>query len=186
MFADQWLTHMTMDIRVAGSENDAEENNSTGAVNLTSTDLELVTDANVQIVGMRFMDVQIPQAAAVGGAYIQFTVDETTNTNPCTLTIHAEDEDDAAAFSTAANDISSRWLTTAYVDWSPANWTIVAEAGPAQRTPDISPLIQEVVDRPGFTPGNSIVIVITGTGRRRAESYDGQGASAALLHVELE
>jgi hypothetical protein len=60
----------------------------------------------------------------------------------------------------------------------------VGEAGLDQRTPDIASVIQEIVSRPGWTSGNSLVVIITGTGERVAESYDGVAAAAPLLHVE--
>jgi len=48
------------------------------------------------------------------------------------------------------------------------------------------PVIQEIVNRPGWIPGNSLVLIITGTGHREAASYDGDPAGAALLHVEYK
>jgi hypothetical protein len=59
----------------------------------------------------------------------------------------------------------------------------VGEAGPDQRTPDITSIVQEIVKRPGWSSGNALVIIITGTGERVAESYDGDQAAAPLLHV---
>jgi hypothetical protein len=53
-----------------------------------------------------------------------------------------------------------------------------------QRTPNLSPVIQEIVGRPGWAPGNALVLIITGTGKRVAESYEGDPGGAALLHVE--
>ncbi len=60
----------------------------------------------------------------------------------------------------------------------------MGEAGPDQQTPDIASVIQEIVDRGGWNSGNSLVIIITGTGTRTAEAYDGDQAGAPLLHVE--
>ncbi len=57
-------------------------------------------------------------------------------------------------------------------------------AGPDQQTPDISSLIGEVVNQGGWSSGNSIVIIITGTGSRVAEAFDGVPAAAPLLHIE--
>ena len=68
--------------------------------------------------------------------------------------------------------------------WSPVPWTTVGEAGADQRTPDLSSVIQEIVDRPGWSSGNSLVVIITGTGKRVAESYNGDQNGAPLLHVE--
>ena len=69
--------------------------------------------------------------------------------------------------------------------WSPVPWNTVNEAGPNQRTPSLSSVVQEIVDRPGWSSGNALVFVITGTGERVAESYNGDRAGAPLLHVEF-
>ena len=58
----------------------------------------------------------------------------------------------------------------------------MGEAGVDQRTSDLSPVIQEIVDRGGWVEGNAIVIIVTGS--RVAESYNGDNAAAPLLHVE--
>jgi len=63
---------------------------------------------------------------------------------------------------------------------------IVGEAGVAQQTPEISAIIQDIVDRPGWASGNSLVIIITGTGLRTAEAFEGAAAGAPLLHVEYD
>ena len=50
--------------------------------------------------------------------------------------------------------------------------------------PSIASVIQEIVSLPGWSIGNSLVIIVTGTGERTAESYDGKANAAPLLHVE--
>ncbi|MEJ2261757.1 MAG: hypothetical protein P8X83_08960 [Nitrosopumilaceae archaeon] len=62
-------------------------------------------------------------------------------------------------------------------------WNTVNEK---HSTPDISPLVQEVVDRPGWSIGNSMAFIITGDGERTAEAYDGESGAAPLLHIEYE
>jgi len=42
------------------------------------------------------------------------------------------------------------------------------------------------VNRSGWVSGNSLVLIITGTGTRTAESYNGDAAGAPLLHVEYQ
>ena len=42
------------------------------------------------------------------------------------------------------------------------------------------------VNRPGWAGGNSLVILVTGSGERTAESFNGVAAAAPLLHVEYE
>jgi hypothetical protein len=169
--------------RVSASSDDAEERVS-GATALDSTDIELVFDAGGdQTVGMRFTGMTIPQGATILSAFVQFQEDE-ENTVATSLTIQGEDVDDAATFVASSGNITSRPRTTAAVPWAPPPWTIRHEVGPNQQTPEIAAVIQEIVDRPGWVSGNSLVIIVTGTGERTAESYDGDPFGAPLLHVQ--
>jgi hypothetical protein len=171
------------EVRVAASSDDAEER-TTGRVSLTSGDLELVFDKDIQAVGMRFNGITIPQGANITSAFVQFKAEETHAENT-TLSIHGQADSDALTFINSINNIKDRALTTANVVWAPLPWTM-GEAGPDQRTPDIASLIQEIVNLTEWLEGNSLVIIITGneTNRRAAESYNGDQAGAPLLHVE--
>ena len=159
------------------------EESVSGNVNLRSSDLELVHDGSNQTIGIRFNSVDVPQGASIVKAYVQFKVDETSSETTL-LTIEGEGVDNAATFTTSDGNISSRVKTSTNVSWSPAPWTTVGEAGSDQRTPDVSKIIQEIVDRPGWSSGNSHVLIITGTGKRVAESYNGDQRGAPILHVE--
>lgn len=172
----------TVDYRVSSSINDVEEQ-ANGSVNTNSTDLELVTDASVQTVGMRFEGVSIPAGAVITNAYLQFAVDETSNT-ATNLTIQAEDIAQAAAFTTGVRNVSSRSLTSAQVAWTPEVWNVIGEAGLKQRTPNLASIVQELVDRADWQNGSAAVFVIKGSGKRVAEAYDGSPAQAPMLHVE--
>jgi hypothetical protein len=171
-----------IDVRVSASLDDAEES-SQGSVKLRSSDLQLVSENSDQTVGLRFRGLAIPQGAVITKAFVQFQVDEKKNKSGL-LAIQAEAIDDAPTFRRVRKNISTRARTAASVEWSPPVWTKVGAAGADQRTPDIASVIQEVVDRPGWASGNSLVIVITGTGKRVAESFNGVPAAAPLLHVE--
>ncbi|MBN1670144.1 MAG: fibronectin type III domain-containing protein [Kiritimatiellae bacterium] len=176
-----------VDVRVAASSDDAEENLATGAVSLNSSDLELIHESygtgQDQAVGIRFANVAVPPGATVTKAYLQFKADE-TGSAATSLTIRGQDADNAGTFTSAAGNITSRSATTASVAWSPAAWNTVGEAGAAQRTPDIAAVVQEIVDRAGWANGNALAILITGTGKRTAEAYEGDNAGAPLLHIE--
>src|SRR6266513_2052395 len=101
----------TIEARTAASADDAEEAIATSAVNLSSSDLELIQDGSTpQIVGMRWIGLPIPQGATITAAYIQFSAKEsqTTTTN---LTLQAQAVDSAPAFITATGNISTRART---------------------------------------------------------------------------
>jgi VCBS repeat-containing protein len=173
---------LPLEVRVAASSDDAEESAS-GIVSLKGSDLELVYDGSNQKVGMRFNGINIPQGTTITNAYIQFTVDESQSESTA-LTIQGQNADQAAAFTSATNNVSSRARTVAAVSWSPNPWTVIGAAGPDQQTPNIASVIQEIVNRPGWSSGNSLAIIITGTGHRTARAYDYSPAQAPLLYVE--
>ena len=175
---------VTVERRVSAGNDDAEERSS-GSMYRSSSDLELVDDGSRtdQTVGMRFNGIDIPQGATILNSYVQFQVDE-TNSGSSDLEIRGQDDDNATTFTSSSRNISSRPTTAASVSWAPVPWTSKGEAGPDQRTPDLSAIIQEIVDRTGWVANNSLVIIITGSGERTAESYNGSSSAAPLLHVE--
>ncbi|HKY34213.1 MAG TPA: hypothetical protein VJV23_16920 [Candidatus Polarisedimenticolia bacterium] len=174
---------LAFEARVATGPDDAEQK-ATGSVTVNSTDLEMVLDADVQTVGMRFANLPIPKDALVVRAWLQLTVDEPGADN-ARLELRAQAADSALAFTTSRNSISSRPLTAAAVLWTPPAWPSPGVAGPGQRSPDLSPLLQEVIARPGWNPGGAIVLVVTGSGKRTAEAFEGDRTKAPLLHVEI-
>ena len=180
---DDPFAPLVSEVRVATSADDAEEQPD-GSIKLTSSDLELVNDrGNDQVVGMRFQGVPVPQGAVVSSAYLQFEVDE-VSTIATALTIRGQAADDPAEFTTTDFDVSSRPTTAESIGWSPPPWTTVGAADVDQRSPDLTAVIQEIVSRPDWAAGNSLVLTVTGTGERVAESANGRAAGAPLLHVE--
>ncbi|MEN8261413.1 MAG: hypothetical protein ABFS02_12675, partial [Pseudomonadota bacterium] len=79
-------------IRISASSDDAEEQAS-GSVSLTSSDLELVHKTTDQTVGMRFAGVNVPRGAMIIDGFVQFQVDE-ADIGETSLKIQAEDTDD--------------------------------------------------------------------------------------------
>jgi hypothetical protein len=169
-----------IDVAVAASSDDAEERGS--SVDLASSDLELVTDGTtVQTVGLRFPGVAVPRGAVIQDAYVQFQTDE-VSTDTASLTVQGQAADTAATFTTATRNVSSRPRTTASVGWTPPGWPTVDARGVDQRTPNLAPVVQEIINRTGWTSGNGLALIITGTGRRTAEAYD--GTRAPTLHIQ--
>ncbi len=179
---------IALDVSVTDGNDDAEERAS-GSVNLDSTDLELVEDPQVdplpQTLGIRFASVAVPVGATITDASLQFTVDE-VSTGAANLVIQADATGSSAAIEKITGNITNRTMTSAAISWTPPEWTVVGEAGADQRTPDLAAIVQEIIDQPDWVSGNPITFVMTGTGRRTAESYDGSPASAPLLHLEWQ
>jgi hypothetical protein len=125
--------------------------------------------------------VQIPNGATIVNAEVQFTVDE-TGKKATNLVIRAEQADNSAPITTTAFNISSRPRTTASIPWSPPAWQTLGAAGSGQLTPNLATVVQELVARPGWAPGNALTVIVTGTGRRTAASFE--SGAPPILHVE--
>ncbi len=184
----------TISKRVAASSDDAEEEGvdggtlGPGGMYLTSGDIELVRDdepppTGDQKVGLRFTGILVPKGSVITDAYLTFRAisadSPNTNSGTTNLTIHGEAADNPVTFPTTTYDITNRTLTSASVAWSPGTWTTNTNVN----SPTITSIVQEIVSRGGWASGNSMVIIITGTGSRSAASYDGDSARAALLTI---
>lgn len=64
-------------------------------------------------------------------------------------------------------------------------------AGPDQLTPDVSSIVQELVDQPGWASGNAMAIVIEPlnadfiNANRTAIAFDGDPGAAPLLRIDF-
>jgi hypothetical protein len=139
--------------------------------------------------GFRFAGLPIPKGAEIVSAMIQFKVDE-GGSGPANLTIGGEASDNALTFTQGRNsNISARQRTAATVAWSPPDWPAPATTGGGvtgldQRTPNLAPVLQEIVNRPGWARGNAAVFLIEGSGRRTAEAKDGLTPPVLLLEFK--
>ena len=175
--------------RITFDADDVEEEVPGGSVDFSSSDLEMPYEgegqSNLQAIGIRFLNVNVPKGAGVSNAYIEFTVDETKGgTEPVSLIIEGELSPDAADFSTTAI-VTNRPTTTEKVVWVPSNWINV---GDVHETVNIAPVINEIIQQPGWAKGNALVIIIRddpdnpSLGIRCVEA--GPGDDSAMLHIE--
>ena len=197
----QWTVvsepNAVIDIQIADGTNDAEQHVDDGSMDIGSSDLEIayedagdpVTDE--QVIGLRFVDVPLENGAPVANAYVEVEVDKVDKQGseaPVNLIIEGELAPNAAPFENVANNITDRAVTTTKVKWSIPAWT---EQNAKFQTPDISSIIMEINSQRNWAPGNAIVLILRddkddpSTGLREAESYDGEGAAAPLLHIDL-
>ena len=207
--ADSWiaasgienLKELTLDLRlhespdlasgipVLEASDDAEESES-GSVNLTSSDLELVDDGEIQTVGLRFPRVPFPSNSAhrIRKAWIQFTVDEASE-EPASLWIAGQLAANAAIFDDDEHNITARESTKSEVTWSPLPWPETGKSGPDQRTTDLTSVVREIVSLPGWRSGNAMAFLVRGQGKRVA-SAGGSGrekkAPRLVIKADLE
>ena len=146
---------------------DVEEGEGDGNIYTGSSDLEMVYDSydaqGNQTIGLQFNGIDIPQGAIIDNANIQFTADE-SHSDTAELLIYIDKNDNSADFSSNAFDVSDRIICgSESIYWSPNGWT-TGEKNTDTRTPDLTTLIQSVIDRGGWASGNKLTFMIQGTG----------------------
>lgn len=176
------FAQVTITSVVSNGNDDSEERLSDGAIDITSSDLELIDDNGLhenQLVGIRFNNINIPNGAFITNAFLTFECDEADG-GATDLLIRAHASDNAPALTTVAFNLTSRPATAASVSWlGLPSWSIDTD----YNSPSIASVIQEIVNRPGWVGNNSIVILISGSGERTAESYNGEAAAAPILTI---
>jgi len=147
-------------------------------LNLNNDPIE--TGAN-QLVGLRFL-VDIPQGTTIASSKIQFT-GAVNSAGDVAKLIKIENSDDAARFKADPFNISSRIPTGSSVTWDNIPDWISNEATFNQATPDLTSLVQEIINKPGWAPGNGMAFIISGTGETAAFSHDGSKSKAPQLVI---
>jgi MSHA biogenesis protein MshQ len=136
---------------------------------------------------VRFDNLAIPQGATIISAYIEVTAERTSNNRTNNIDINGHAIDDAPIFSGAGNNdrnISSRPLTTASTRWTVQRFVL----NNTYQSPDISSLVQEVIDRPGWAQGNAMVFVMDAQNgnEKRVYAHDTFASRAPRLVIEYD
>ncbi|MCA9201263.1 MAG: hypothetical protein KDA87_27165, partial [Planctomycetales bacterium] len=165
------------------SANDDVEEQPDGSINVSSSDLEMVKDAEDQTVGIRFADISIAKNEKIRHAYIQFTAKDAAD-EATSLQIGLQDSGNAAEFGSSAHNVTSRTLLAEPIAWTPAAWENAGDVTEAQRTPDLTKLIRQIVNRSDWQKGNALAFVISGSGKRNAKAFVSDAKDAPRLIIE--
>lgn len=166
----------------SGSRNfDAADNakGQTPRLEVTWSDgIDAIVDES--ITGLRFSGVAVPRGVTITSARLEFTVDQTNNSN-ADLVIAMEDSNTPLPYSAQLDDISSRGILGT-VSWpSVQPWDT---AGATQSSADISALVQTMVNRSAWCGGDAMAFSIRGeTGLRIATSFEGSPSSSPKLYI---
>jgi len=169
-----------IDVLVSAASDDASESGKSGKVKLGGKSLKL----GKGVVGFRFANAGLPADATIQSAFVEFVL-EKPYAKAGSFEIRGEESGSAGAFQTEPFDVSERAETSASVVWSiPA-----APSGDkgllAARTPDLAPVLQELVNGAGWGTGSAVVLVFGGEGSLAVPAFEGEPPTHARLHIVL-
>lgn len=142
---------------------------SKGILRSPSTFLNVSNPYPGQVAFLRFAGLPIPPQAKILEARIQFACKFTNGGNEkkevfSSIEVEAADHSEPIA----SVDFVSRERLKPAIAWTVPWWTVVGERGPDQCTPDLSPLVQQVVNRPGWKKDSAITFLFHNGARRSA------------------
>ncbi len=190
------LLSRRMVIPINSSSDDVEEATN-GNIYDDSSDLEFFYDGQAnggeQIIGLRFENIDLPAGTVINNAYIQFfTEDQNLDGAAPTAIIELENSANASSFLWYENyNVSSRDYLDESVSWDMPVWDVTALNGPEQRTPDLSSLIQQIVNLDGWQQGNSVAFMLSSPNPilsnlgNTAATYDENPNAAPKLVIEF-
>jgi hypothetical protein len=153
-------TNTTITVQINQPGNDANEDGTTYDASYQGIWLGNATSTSASFAGLRFTNVTVPRGRTIVSAQLQVYAPMQAQTGPISFQIAGEASGNSAAFSTA-NKPSQRVLTTARVQhtsnntWNANTWYTLA---------DISTIISEVSNRSDWNSGNSLSLILRGTG----------------------
>jgi len=179
---------------VSIGSNDGYEDN-TLVMYVDSNQLHL-DGASAKYTALRFTELNIPQGATIKRATVAFTANGDSS-GAAQFNIYAQKVDSAPALTATSADISNRGssITTEFVTWTPTDWT----DRNSYVSPDLTNVVQEIIDQPGWCGGQDMMILIEGTDNEARVAYSAEGeasfggddensdsVSAARIRIEYE
>ena len=170
-----------LSFQVSSQANNAEEK--LNGYQSTGSELTFNNYYNTYI-GMRFQNISIPKSATITKAYLEFTAYSDRTSSGASLTFSAANEDDADDFSPYTRYMLRDKTKTGSVTWSNIpSWY----RNNQYQSPDIKSVLQPIVNRAGWTPGNDMMLIVSSiAGSRGAYTYNGQPSGAVRLVVEYQ
>lgn len=114
-------------------------------------------DGNIMTSFTRFQNITIPRGSVINSATLQIYAHEDESAEAL-ITVFAEDIDDSPLFG-EKEALADRTFTETTVDWDiTEDWTMWMP----YESPDLSAVIQEVIDRDGWEAGNALTLFMQG------------------------
>jgi len=154
---------ITAHFHVISSDDDAEVAYPSYDVVMGDVTAKMGTDINLMYKYFTiFRNITIPVGSIITSAFIRYTAASNQASTPVTLRIYGERDIDPPAycddyficFAPTTSGSTPRIYTYSYVDWDPGIWTQNTQYD----TPDISNIVQEIINLEGWESGCDIAI----------------------------
>ncbi len=136
--------------------------------------------------GLQFQ-LDVPYGSNITDAYMMFVSGDTNPGGSFNVSVFIENDTDVQPFIEGTGNISSREYLAQSVSWEVGGWS----SSEIYESPDISDLIQEIVDNPGWSSGNFIGLALIAEDPienhfRTIHGYSSPGNNLPILVLSYE
>jgi hypothetical protein len=172
----------TVTLQVTSGLDDVNENGTAFSATDNPTWLGNSQSATASYTGLRFTGVNIPKGATITSAKLQ-VYSPSSQWIGLSMNMYLDNSGNSLAFSSTSKP-SQRSLTTGYVthssntNWTASTWITLDE---------MASVVQSVVNRTDWQTGNSLAVIVKGTGsawsRKMISSYESSPINSAKLVI---
>jgi len=143
-------------------KDDVEEYDN-GHMSLYSSDLELggIDGNHIQIVGLRYQNITLPEGATITGLFLQFHTDELSESSSVEIKMETGDN---SKFSSASYNLSQREYTNETVSWEIPEITQTNQDSEIYRSPSLLSLLNEAKAQNEWDVSKGFIFKIEGNG----------------------
>jgi hypothetical protein len=175
----------TLNVQIGSGADDVNQDGTAFTANSSSLWLGTGGSTTASYTGLRFNNLQIPQGAKIVSAKLKvYSVQKAWIS--LNLNLGAEASGNSPAFS-ASNLPSQRLLTTNRVSHSS---NVAWQANTWYDFDEMAPVVQEIISRGDWRSGNSLSIIMKGTGgawsRKFVQDYSVSPAQAVMLVITYQ
>ena len=172
----------TFSTKIVAGADDGSTDSGSSTLNITAPTIIVGTLGGTQNAFLRYPAVTIPQGATITAATLTFKAAFTVSSLPA-FTIYLNNVDNATAPTTYAG-FNALALTTTSATYIMPTWIV----NNTYVSSDISSVIQEVINRPGWSSGNALMALVYeastgGSQYRQFYAYETSAADSVALDI---
>ena len=175
----------SLNIGVSTDNDDAEEEKD-GDINRGSTDLDILqysSNNDTKYSAVRFQNIAVPRNASITSAYLDFWHRDNSS-GSITVDVKVQNTDNASSISSNDDDISSRSYLSTAVSWAIPSGSAGTQV--SSTSPDVTTLVQSIVNRSGWNSGQAMLFSLrrtSGSGTRNLRTRDGTSSEQPHLRI---
>ena len=171
-----------IETRIQDTESDSFEGSGGGVKELWENRLRGNGNTSRTVLSLHYADLPIKKNAQILEASLELTAYENSRNGQSTIKIQAHDIANSSPVPAIPGELRRRVKTSEYINWDQGDW----EEGKSYKSPDFKDVIQYLINKDDWTPGNNLSLILESfNGWRAAISYDNNPTLSPKIRLKI-